>query len=52
MWAWQEIDCRDKNRQDERVREQQGSSIANMTFFRKREITIERGKPQENKNNG
>jgi hypothetical protein len=23
-----------------------------MTFFRKREITIERGKPQENKNNG
>jgi len=36
MWAWQEIDYRDKNRQDERVEDPQGSSIANMTFFLER----------------
>jgi len=36
MWAWQEIDCSDKNRQDERVKESQGSSIANKTFFLER----------------
>jgi hypothetical protein len=33
MWAWQEIDCSDKNRHDERVKEPQGSSIAHITFF-------------------
>jgi hypothetical protein len=45
MWAWQENYCRDKNRQDERVEDPQGSSIANMTFFRKKKITIECDKP-------